>query len=241
MIMQYQKNKGSRCVCGNNGFCGAFSAIIQNAGEVTFMQMCAITALLFFLAGSAAAQTSATGSEGGADEQINLKYIQLTAKKHLTRRKIRRKGEVYVTGRGVDYMHDDKIDKLKLIVEINNRNKIPLTNYSVKVEVYVKSVTQKRPLPELYKEFSKKFEEVQGKKKASATFSTSTVYDKTEDVYQSDNGNYTGTVYRTPPFGKSFFGYRVKLLDSDGNVIKTVLWPSALKKALAKIEKQKKK
>ena len=188
------------------------------------------------------------GDAGDAPQVINPKLLKLSVKKICRKRKIKSKDPFPRSGAGIDYSHDDKSDNVQLTITIENRNKIDANDYTVIVEIYAKSATQKRPPPVLYKDFTisipeiiarKKYVKVLGKDKDSKI---RMVYDKSEDTYEenSTNGYSSGNTIRvTPAFGQYFYGYKVTLLDKKKKEVQTILWPSSLKKALAKLKPNK--
>ena len=177
---------------------------------------------------------------------INPKFLKLSAKKQCRTRKVKSKAEFQETEGGIDYNRDDKNDNVKITVTIDNKNKVDASNYTLVVEIYGKAATERRPLPELVKDFAVFIPELTARKKYTKDFEVQMLYDKSEDVYEEDtqkgsDNNYSKKIFRTAAFGKYFYGYKVMLLDDKEKVINTLLWPSSLKKALEKMIKAKEK
>jgi len=177
---------------------------------------------------------------------INPKFLKLTAKKICRVRKVKSKDEFQETAGGIDYNRDDKNDNVKITVTIDNRNKIDISNYTLVVEIYGKSATERRPLPKLFKDFAVFIPELTARKKYIKAFEVEMLYDKSEDVYE-ENTQTRGSniaskrIFRTPAFGQYFYGYKVTLLDNKEKVVNTLLWPSSLKKALEKMKLKEEK
>ena len=237
MVGQYQFFRCIHILSEYSGGVFRFDAALSKVAEKRVpVYIYSLIMLILFSTQSVFAEGSDSADSSSQAEKPEARFINLTAKKLLSRKKVKSKAEYQRTEGGVHYNRDDKIDHLKLIVVINNRNKVPMKGYVLKVEIYARSVTVRKPPPDLYKDFSNELKEIPARKKFTAEFKTEMLYDKSEDIMDRGEPNGRSRIYRTPAFGKNFYGYRILLYDPDGKVVKTLLWPSSLKKALDKLQ-----
>ncbi len=182
---------------------------------------------------------------------INNKMIKFSAKKKKRTSKIKSKAIQQVTVGGIDYMRDDREDKVTVTITLENKNKVALKNYKIVIHIYGKSVTDRKAAPLKCKDFEFDIEELLYRGKITKTTDEySMVYDKSEDVYKKDadkqkknSFNSLDTINtdvdRTPAFGSRFYGFVAKLIGPDGVEVHTVVWPSGLKKVLEKTMEKK--
>lgn len=181
----------------------------------------------------AAAWFPSTASAADNDQPLDVKKITLVASRSVKARKIR-KGvippEYGITYHPEDYSKDDKLDIVIIKITVANKTGKQLEDLRVICEFYGWDVASKLKR-------RKKLIGPIGAEEAKVSFNAKnvftcefhkyTLYDKTQDVFTLGNPGQRITM-SVPPYGISFFGYKVSLLSKDGNVIKEVLWPSKL-------------
>ncbi len=182
---------------------------------------------------------------------INPKFLKLSVKKVSRTRKLKNDKalKLRTTPSGKDLNNDDKKDIVSLTVTINNKNHNDANNYSLVVEAYSKSVTERKPSPQLVKNFTVLIPKLIARKKYVKVFDQiELIYDKTEDAYEepeNEDEDETNTKKNrrrtTPAFGSCFYGYKVILLDSEKKEVQAIIWPSSFNKYLKKLKLQKEK
>lgn len=179
------------------------------------------------------------------EQPFNPKFLKISAKKLCRVRKVKSKKVFSQTEGGIDYNRDDKTDNVKITVTISNRNNVDAPPHTLLVEIFGKSAAAKKPLPELFKDFTIDIPDVAARKKFIKAFEVKMLYDKSDDYYEENTHNggsntSSKNIFTTPAFGQFFYGYKITLLNEKKEVVNTLLWPSSLKKALAKKSKESK-
>ena len=181
------------------------------------------------------------------------KKVTLSVKKRIRKKKVKYKTPPPAR-KGSDFDQDDVTEEVKIIVSVTNRNKIPLSEYSISGELYTLSATDKKADPEVALEISADIKSLEQRKKFTKTFEMSTSYDKNDDIIErheyiaringkvlTDAQKQLRKIYiTTEAFGKYFLGYKIDLKDADGNIIRTIIKPSKLKRLLKKMQKEEK-